>query len=170
MSRRDPSIWPLACILGVLLLGWAPRVEASNRGRPTVVLERLDFPKDVPAGRQHEQTLRKVLAKEVRRVEWGAGRNNRIEYRFRVTQLDVTVQDEVLRVSCAAVGHLPGGRSAKSQLSFGGDPKKRNQVIARVLEIVARGVVTRLAELERVRRGDLDRASARRHDSPALLW
>jgi len=94
-----------------------------------------------------------VLRKEVRRVEWGAGRDNRIEYRFSVTKLELTVNGDVLEVSCTAVGALPGGRTAKSQLSFGGAANERQRVVKQVLEIVARGVITRLAQLERRRRG-----------------
>ncbi|MEZ4225132.1 MAG: hypothetical protein R3B13_29540 [Polyangiaceae bacterium] len=77
--------------------------------------------------------------------------------------------DDVMRVSCTAVGRLPGGRSAKSHLTFGGDPRKKNELITRVLEIVARGVVTRLAELERVRRGDLEKSRVRAPNPPGRL-
>jgi hypothetical protein len=124
-------------------------------------LDRLDFPDDVAAARYYKKHLRRVLAREVRRVEWGAGRENTIEYRFAIATLDISFAEEVMKVSCTAVGRLPGGRTAKSQLSFGGDPRKKTQVVSRVLEIVARGVVTRLAELERVRRGDLEKSRVR---------
>ena len=39
--------------------------------------------------------------------------------------------------------------------TFSGPASERGATVKRVLEIVARGVVTRLAELERKRRGDL---------------
>jgi hypothetical protein len=58
----------------------------------------------------------------------------------------------VLKVSCTALGRLPKGKSARSRLDFGGDPRRGQKVIRHVLEIVARGVVTRLAALERERR------------------
>src|SRR5690606_24852766 len=96
---------------------------------------------------------RQVLRREVKRVEWGAGRDNRIEYRFRVTELVITSADGVVRVTCSATGILPGGRSANSRLGFSGAANRKNQVVKQVLEIVARGVITRLAELERRRRG-----------------
>ena len=134
---------------------------SSRRGRPTVKLDRLDFPTEVAGARYFKKRLRRMLEKHVRRVEWGAGRNNTIEYRFAVTTLKLEKHDDVLRVSCTAVGRLPGGKSAKSHISFGGDPRKRNHVVEHVLEIVSRGVITRLAELERVRRGDLDKSRVR---------
>ncbi len=134
---------------------------SSKRGRPKVKLDRLDFPNDVAGASYFKKRLRRMLQKHVRRVEWGAGRNNTIEYRFAVTELKLERKDEVLRVSCTARGKLPGGKSAKSHLSFGGDPNKRNKVVEHVLEIVSRGVITRLAELERVRRGDLEKSRVR---------
>jgi hypothetical protein len=69
-----------------------------------------------------------------------------------VEELTIVESNGVLRVRCTALGRLPRGKSARSHLDFGGDPKKRRAVVERVLEIVARGVVTRLAALERQRR------------------
>lgn len=125
----------------------------TPEGRPEVHLDRLDFPEHVAESRVLRVHLERVLRKEVRRVEWGAGRDNRIEYRFSVTKLDLVVNGDVLEVSCTALGALPGGRTAKSQLTFGGAASERQRVVKQVLEIVARGVITRLAQLERRRRG-----------------
>ncbi len=125
----------------------------TAEGRPTVVLNRLDFPEDVPGAKRLEKHLRRTLKREARRAEWGAGRDNRIEYRFAITRLDLREKDGVLEVTCTAVGRLPKNKVAKSHLTFGGDPKKRSEVIRQVLDIVSRGVITRLAELERRRRG-----------------
>ena len=125
----------------------------SPAGRPTVHLDKLEFPTSVHNHEALKRHLRRVLQREVRRVEWGAGRDNRIEYRFKVTKLSFQVQHGVLKVSCAATGILPGGKTAHSKLTFGGAPDQRTQVVKQVLEIVARGVIARLAELERQRRG-----------------
>ncbi len=126
--------------------------DKTPRGTPRVHLDRLDFP-DVPGAAGYKKHLLKVLHKEARRARWGAGRDNRIEYRFDVTELSIRVEGDVLKVSCSAVGRLPGRQSARSRLTFGGDPARRTQVVHQVLEIVARGVLTRLSELERQRRG-----------------
>ncbi len=123
------------------------------KGRPDVVLDRLDFPREVQGWWVYKKHLKRVLKREVRRVEWGAGTGSRIEYRFAVTRLDIEVDGDTVRVTCSATGRLPKGKTAKSHLSFGGAKSKRGDVVRRVLEIVARGVVTRLAELERERRG-----------------
>jgi translation initiation factor IF-3 len=93
-----------------------------------------------------------VLAREAKTADWGAGHKSQIQYRFRIDELEVTEDATVVKVRCAATGWLPKGRNAKSRLAFGGAPKERTELVRRVLAIVARGVVTRLAELERQRR------------------
>jgi hypothetical protein len=130
----------------------APTVASTN-GRPQVTLDRLDFPAGIPGAAGHKHRLESFLRREVRRVDWGAGAGNHIEYRFAVTELTIERHGDVLRVRCTALGRLPGNRTAKSRLDFGGDPKHPTALVDEVLRIVARGVVTRLAELERQRRG-----------------
>ncbi len=158
---RKRNAWKLAALLSSVAsfasAGPATASEATAlntpAGQPKIRLDRLDFPSDVAGSSAFKKHLRQTLRREVRRVEWGAGRDNRIEYRFAVVKLLITTQDGVLKVSCSAKGTLPGGKTARSQLSFGGHPSQRNQVVKQVLDIVARGVITRLAELERRRRG-----------------
>lgn len=171
-------VGPMRSALVALLLGaslaLAPQVvEAKAKvirthekipkrhGRPDVRLDKLEFPVDVPNGKHFKSFLTKRLTKETKRAIWGAGRDNIIEYRFTVTELSIVKEDDVVRVKCTAVGKLPGGQAAKSHMSFGGEPAKQNKIVERVLEIVARGVITRLSELERIRRGDLDRERVR---------
>lgn len=127
--------------------------EKPADGRPMVVLDRLVFPQDVVGADGFEKHLKRALKREAYRVDWGAGRENRIEYRFTVTELVYKLSDGALRIECSAVGRLPGGQTAKSELTFGGSLSERNALTKQVLEIVARGVITRLAELERKRRG-----------------
>jgi hypothetical protein len=127
------------------------RSARAPRGRPRVELDRLDLSR-APLAAGLEKDLRSILAREARRVEWGAGRGARIVYRFRIDDLTLTVSGDVLKVTCGATGWLPKGKVAKSRLSFGGSPAERDAVVRHVLDIVARGVLTRLAELERERR------------------
>jgi hypothetical protein len=127
--------------------------EKPTEGQPTVVLDRLTFPRDVVGAASFEAQLKKTLRREVSRVDWGAGRENRIEYRFSVTELKYTLVEGALRAHCSAKGQLPRGQTANSELTFSGHPSERVALTNKVLEIVARGVVTRLAELERKRRG-----------------
>lgn len=173
MTRRRPSVAPAVAARSrdarrdLAPRSAARRVALQAGGLPTVRLDRLELPTDVPNGAHFKTHLRKRLKREARRATWGAGRDNVIQYRFKVTELDMVADGDVLRVRCTAVGKLPGGQAAKSHLTFGGDPGKRRQVVEHVLDIVARGVITRLSELERIRRGDLDRARVRAPSSSA---
>jgi hypothetical protein len=121
-------------------------------GRPNIVLDRLVVPPDFPEQRRVTKVLEKVLKHEARRFQWGAGQGSRITYRFYLEQLDLSVERGVLKVRCTAFGRLPKGKTARSKLEFGGDPREPRKVIDHVLTIVARGVLSRLAELERDRR------------------
>ena len=130
----------------------ADDAATASNGRPRIKLDRLELPADLPQARQVEAHLRKTLRRETRRAEWGAGSDSKISYRFTVQRLELREEAGVLHVTCTALGRLPKGKSAKSHIVFGGDPRERQKVLERVLDIVARGVVTRLAELERARR------------------
>lgn len=150
-------MWRLvACLLLVLGLTLAAKAEVAhaqtaNPG-PTVVLDRLEFPV-ILGSSKYEKHLRKVLRQAAAEADWGAGPDSTIEYRFTVKALTVEQKGDVLTVKCTASGTLPRGRQAQSKLSFGGSPREHSELIRRVLTIVARGVITRLAEIERVRRG-----------------
>jgi hypothetical protein len=132
-----------------------PRKQSStpDRGRPTVKLDRLTLP---PLRNQSalERHLRQVLKREARRADWGAGRGAVIQYRFNVEELSFSSQSGVLSITCAASGRLPRGKAARSRLVYGGAIAKQDELTRHVLDIVARGVITRLAELERIRRGE----------------
>ena len=121
-------------------------------GRPKIVIDQLVVPETIPERRRVAKVLDKVLKHEQHRVEWGAGRESRITYRFSLEKLDLSVERGVLKVRCTALGRLPKGKTARSKLEYGGDPAQAHRVIDHVLTIVARGVLARLADLERDRR------------------
>ncbi len=135
--------------------GAPPVLEESAQleGRPRVLLTQLSFPQDLPDAPLLERHLRSSLARHARRMDWGVGRGHKIEYKFTVELLGVERQGKLLRVSCRATGSLPKGKRARSEISFGGDPQSRDKLIRRVMDIVAEGVIGRLAEMERGRRG-----------------
>jgi hypothetical protein len=131
---------------------FAPGIRQRAPGRPRVTLDGLTFPKTLPRSAELERHFKQKLRQAARRADWGAGRGASIEFRVVVEELAVTQAGGVLKVSCTALGRLPKGKSARSRIDFGGDPRHGQKVIRHVLEIVARGVVTRLAALERERR------------------
>jgi len=143
-------------LVGVVSPG-VGRAEAEKSpppvaGQPHVKLDRLSMPSDLVGAKRFETHLRSTLRREARHADWGAGPTSKISYRFAVEQLVLREEKGVLHVTCTARGRLPKGKSAKSHIVFGGDPRERTKVVQHVLDIVARGVVTRLAELERARR------------------
>lgn len=142
--------WLVLCGLALPVVGAAVGIPSSAAAAgPTVRLDRLKLP---PGAESYERFLRKELDRGARRLDWGASPGSVIEYRIVLQRLEVSVEKDVLTVHCAAVGSLPKGLTARSQLSFGGEPKERERLIKRVLSIVVHGVLTRLAELERERR------------------
>jgi len=146
VSRLSAALLSIALVV-------TPSSAFAGHGGPKVTLDRLDLGK-VPLARSDEVFLRKTLAEEAKRADWGAGAAARIEYRFRLDELSVTEEPRVVRITCSASGFLPKGRRAKSHITFGGAPNERQALVHHVLEIVARGVVTRLSELERRRRAE----------------
>ena len=141
----------LAAFVALSSVAIAAPSAPDPHGRPKVTLDRLDLSK-VPLAASDETFLRHALADEAAHADWGAGRGAHIEFRFRLDELSVSEEPRVLRVHCAASGFLPKGRGAKSRIAFGGEPQDRQALVRHVLQIVARGVVTRLSDLERRRR------------------
>jgi hypothetical protein len=133
-------------ILVGVLAGPAPVQAAAG---PRLELNRLELAAEAA---EYEKFLRRVLAREARRLDWGASAGSVIQYRFALQRLSFEVRQGVLTVHCSASGRLPKGLTARSQLSFSGEPARKRELVERVLTIVARGVLTRLAEIERERR------------------
>jgi hypothetical protein len=147
-SLTTVALLPRAAVAEPALI--AP--EDGPAGRPHIVLDKLVVPPNTPEQQRISRVLTKVLKHEAQRVQWGAGRDARITYRFYLEQLDLSIERGVLKVRCTAFGRLPKGKTARSKLEFGGDPREARKVIDHVLTIVARGVLSRLADLERDRR------------------
>ena len=63
-----------------------------------------------------------------------------------IEQLDLREDRGVLHVTCTARGRLPRGKSAKSQIVFGGDPRERTKVVEWRLVAVRRRGVARSGE------------------------
>lgn len=166
-DRRRACAALAACLAASMVLVSLPAAAApelterrksgsstARKGRPKVKLERLTFPDfaDTAESSYYKNHLRRSLQRETRLADWGADSDAVIEYRFRVDTLRIEPKDGVLSVYCAATGELPRRKNATSRLEFSGHPSKRRQLVRRVLEIVARGVVTRLAQIEHARR------------------
>ena len=126
--------------------------DDGPEGRPHIVLDQLVVPASLPEHQRLSKVLEKVLKHEQHRVQWGAGRGSRISYRFYLEELSASVEHGVLKVRCVALGRLPKGKTARSKLELGGSPADARKVVDQVLLLVARGVLSRLADLEHDRR------------------
>ena len=125
---------------------------ASARGRKP----KVEWTIRVREGRdqdEKEKLLEKLLKREARRADWGGAAYGPVQASIEIRELVAIVDGDVVRVTCAGVGKIPGIGAAKSKFSFGGRPSERAKLEKHVLELVARGIVTRLAEMARQRRG-----------------
>ena len=117
---------------------------------------KVDWTITVREGRdrgEKEKLLEKLLKREARRADWGGASDGPVQASIEIRELMAIVDGDVVRVTCAGVGRIPGVGAAKSKFSFGGRPSERAKLEKHVLELVARGIVTRLAEMARQRRG-----------------
>jgi hypothetical protein len=149
-----------AALAGALFAASAHQARAAEtplvgrpKGRPHIKVERVSLPPGVPNADEYLRHLNLTLRREARRADWGAGARNTIMLRFAVEKLTFEAHAASVRVHCSAMGELPRRRTARSQLVYGGDRADETKLVKQVLEIVARGVVARLADLERTRRG-----------------
>jgi hypothetical protein len=115
------------------------------------LLQRLTFP-SIPEASYYKKQLTRSLWRASHAADWGAGEGSVIEYRFRVDDLTIDAEADLIRVHCTATGELPGGKNATSRLSFSGPRAERRALVEKVLRIVAEGVITRLAQIEHRRR------------------
>lgn len=116
------------------------------RGKARVKWSRIDVPEGKDAARL-TTLLRKMLDKAVKQTDFGDVRV--MTASARIVDLRTTKDGDVLRVTCALSGKLEGGQGARSKISLGGDPNRAAELEAEVLQAVANGLVTRLAELAR---------------------
>jgi hypothetical protein len=139
--------WIAGLLLGATVSLAAPGTAAART--PTKVeWTRVEAPAGKDAARL-EKLLRNLLKEASRKADFGKAR--KVSLRARITEYAVERRGDVLRIRCAVVGRLEGGASAKSRVSFGGDPKDPGALEKQVLGMVASGVVSRLAALARAR-------------------
>jgi hypothetical protein len=124
------------------------------KGRPRIKLDRVTLPAGAPYPEETLRHLKFVLHREARRADWGTGAKSTISLRFTIEMLALEQQKNALHVRCSALGELPRRRTARSQLRYGGEIAQGKKLVFQVLEIVARGVISRLADMERTRRSE----------------
>lgn len=142
LSRRGA----LLALFGLGVAGLSSPAEAKPK-RPKIrwkilVPERKDRPR-------LEYLLKEILDKETRKARWGKGYTGEVEALIDVRELTARVDGEIVRVTCAAQGKIRELGVAKSRFSYGGRVEQQAQLEKHILELVARGIIVRLAEMAR---------------------
>lgn len=143
-SRRQA----LALLLSALGTSLAPAEALARAKRQKVVWSGI-IVREGEDKKRVERTLKSILDKESRKAKWGKARPDPIEARLHVTELKAVNEGDVVRITCAAAGKIEGLGVARSKFSYGGSVNERAKLEYHVLELVSRGVITRLAELAR---------------------
>jgi hypothetical protein len=142
----------LAALCGFTGIARAAPVVGRPKGRPRIKVDRVTLPPGTPNPEETLRHLKFVLHREARRADWGTGASSTISFRFTIETLAIEQRKNALHVRCSALGELPRRRTARSQLSYGGELQLGKKLVFQVIEIVARGVISRLADMERTRR------------------
>lgn len=149
-SRRE-LLLGLASTAMLLTIGASSHPAHAKRKPPTTVTwTDVVLPEDKLRSRR-ERTLRSVLKKESKDADWGEHKNGRLEASVKVIEFQVHAREDVVRVTCTAVGKLAGGPSVRTHFSIGDHPKQQAKLEKMILTLVARGIVTRLASIARKR-------------------
>lgn len=143
--KRTLRRWLAASVVGVAALAALP-TPSFARSSTKVEWTRISAPPGKDADRT-TRALKPLLVKAARKADFGKAKS--VKLAARVVEFTSTRQGDVLRVSCTIMGHVVGGPSAKSRISFGGSPDDRAALEKQVLEMVANGLVARLAQIAR---------------------
>ncbi|MBK8253312.1 MAG: hypothetical protein IPK82_11690 [Polyangiaceae bacterium] len=125
-----------------------PSTFAHADSKTQVTWTRIDVP-DGDGKTTFEKTLKKLLDQAARKASFGKAK--KVSFQIKVADFISEQKGDVHRVTCTMIGRIPGGPSAKSRISFGGNPAEKAKLEKQVLTMVANAVVTRLAEIVRSR-------------------
>lgn len=142
-----PLRWVLAAA-ALLCVTAAPLDPAFARSKTKVEWSAIRVPESKGSERTTKM-LRGFLTQAAKKADFGSAKN--VKLTARVVEFTSVKKGDILQVSCTIVGRLVGGASARSRISFGGNPAEREQLEKQVLSMVANGLVTRLAEIAKVR-------------------
>lgn len=146
ISRRRDMLLGLAAVAATLTVG---SFAHAKRKVPTrVVWTSVELPED-KLQKVRENTLRNVLRKEAKDADWGEQEGARLEASVKVVEFLVLEREDVVRVTCTAVGKLAKGPSVRTHFSLGDHPKQQAKLEKMILTLVARGLVTRLSSIAR---------------------
>lgn len=141
----------LARRLALMMLGlvWLGGRDAEAKARKPRIRWEIILVPERKDGARIEALLKEVLQKESKRARWGKHYDGVVDATVKVQTMTTSIEGDVARVTCSAVGKIDGLGIARSRFSYGGRAEQRAVLEKHVLELVARGIITRLAELAR---------------------
>jgi hypothetical protein len=106
----------------------------------------VDVPERQDAGRV-QKLFKQALARAAKKANFGKARS--VALAARVVELSTEEHGDVIRITCTVMGRVVGGAGARSRISYGGSPDKREDLEKEVVTQVANGLVARLAQIVR---------------------
>lgn len=142
---RRVTRWAAAAALGIAAITVAPVTALA--AKPKVDWVRVEVPEGQDAARL-TKVLKEALKQAAKRADFGKAAKS-VSLSARIVELKTEQQGDVLRVTCTIMGRVTGGAGARSRMSYGGSPDKREDLERDVVTMVARGLVARLAQIVR---------------------
>lgn len=142
-----------ALLAGAILVSTDVEAKPHALGKSMVTWTEVQV-RDGNDSARLEALLKNILKDESRKVDWGKKLLDPLDATISVKDFKTEVHGDVVRVSCSATGKIKGLGVAKSRFSYGGHPHEKAKLEKHVLELVSRGIVTRLAEMVRERAGE----------------
>lgn len=134
-------------LIAIGLATWTaapPAARAGNRSRIEWV--RVDVPAGEDAPRL-QKLLKQALGQAAKKANFG--KTKAVSLAARVVEMTTEERGDVLHVTCTVMGRVVGGAGARSRISYGGSPDKREELEKEVLTQAANGLVARLAQIVR---------------------
>lgn len=145
---RRVTTWAAAAAIGLAAILAAPGITfASPKTKAKVDWVKVDVPDGQDAARR-AKLLKEALKQATKHADFGKSAKA-VALTARIVELKTEQQGDVLRVTCTMMGRVAGGAGARSRISYGGSPDKREELEKQVLTMVANGLVARLAQIVR---------------------
>jgi hypothetical protein len=131
-------------LFAVVAAAALPRVALA---KAELAVTSVKLPEDHKS-KEFEKIVRSAISRAAKPLNFGSSK--RVEITVRVTEFTIETTDDLVRVTCTLVGRLKGGGTARSHISFGDKPSKKNKLEKQVLKMASESVLMRLAEMTRV--------------------
>jgi hypothetical protein len=141
---RRVTKWGALIAIGLATLAAEPAAHAD--GKSKIAWVRVDLPEGQDSARL-QKLLKHALGQAAKKANFGKAKT--VALSARVVELTTEEHGDVLRITCTVMGRVIGGAGARSRISYGGSPEKRDELEKEVLTQVANGLVARLAQIVR---------------------